>query len=581
MQQNKDKKFNKELKTFLKDNETPEDKLSEMTKLFQVKKSLSLFNEYKSKGYELSQLLTFLLLMPFYGAENIYVWVKSGIAPSNASSCKDAYYVSKNDERINWRLLLLIFAKRFRTLVNKRETLKKEGITAIIGDDTPIQKTGKKMENISLIHDHVTGNFIFGFKILVVGFWDGGSFIPLDFSIHREKGSQLEKARKTYRVAEKMLQNLHVKIAKACNVLKNKKERVLKHRSRVKEKPTNTNIKFFETAIASEKKAAIKVNKLKKEFAIRDTKLKELKTELKKVEKRYPAYGLSRKERQQQYKKKRTIVSSGYIRNKEADASKIEMFILMVLRALKNGFIPDYILTDSWFFCQDLLNTVEKMKKKGVRLLSMVKQDRRTYTLLPSGKIYNAHSLLKLYERQACYSRKIKAHYIKIPVLYGGIRVNLFFVKIGTKASWRLLITNDLNLAFLKMMEVYQIRWSIEVFFKECKQYLNLGGSHSSDFDGQIADATIAMLQHIMLTFFKRMNYQQSFGYLFKDISSEIIESTLAERLWEFFLEVIINICDILKIDIVEIYEEAMKNAEAMKLMKQLIYYKKEIKIAA
>ncbi|MQY80199.1 MAG: hypothetical protein GH151_13590 [Bacteroidetes bacterium] len=108
-------------------------------------------------------------------------------------------------------------------------------------------------------------------------------------------------------------------------MLKNKKERVLKHRSRVKENPTNANIKFFETAIASEKKAASKVNELKKEFAIRDTKLKELKTKLKKAEKRYPVYGLSRKERQQQYKKKRTIVSSGYIRNKEADASKIEI----------------------------------------------------------------------------------------------------------------------------------------------------------------------------------------------------------------------------------------------------------------
>ena len=45
------------------------------------------------------------------------------------------------------------------------------------------------------MHDHVTGRFLFGYKLLVCGYWDGGNFIPIDFSIHRERGGELDKAR--------------------------------------------------------------------------------------------------------------------------------------------------------------------------------------------------------------------------------------------------------------------------------------------------------------------------------------------------------------------------------------------------
>ncbi|MDR3338542.1 MAG: hypothetical protein LBT25_00355, partial [Candidatus Symbiothrix sp.] len=34
----------------------------------------------------------------------------------------------------------------------------------------------------------------------------------------------------------------------------------------------------------------------------------------------------------------------------------------------------------------------------------------------------------------------------------------------------------------------YQVRWTIEVFFKEGKGLLNLGGCQSSNFDAQIAE---------------------------------------------------------------------------------------------
>ena len=156
MQQNKANKFNEELGSIIKNTENVKTKIEEVMELFTFKKQLSVFDTLKKHGHEVSKLLGILVLLPFYGVDNIYNMIKSGITFEN----KDAYYDVKNNENIDWRMLLVLFAKRFGSLIQKRNTLKKIGITALIGDDSPFYKAGKMMENISMVHDHVTNNFI-------------------------------------------------------------------------------------------------------------------------------------------------------------------------------------------------------------------------------------------------------------------------------------------------------------------------------------------------------------------------------------------------------------------------------------
>lgn len=576
MQQNKANKFNQELGSILENQQEAQSKLESVMKLFELKKHLSVFDVLKAKGHEVSTLFRFLILLAFYGIDNIYNMAKSGLCEEN----KDAFYAVKTDARIDWRKLLLLCAKRFLFLANSRTTMQKEGITALIGDDSTFRKTGKKMENISRVHDHVTNTFVLGFKILVVGYWDGGNFVPIDFSIHREKGNKLKKAKEATRSGTKAVQRIKEKLKKSEASLATKQKSIEKHRAKVQANNTRTNMSNLEKAVLSVHKVKQRIDTIKKELLEKERHLADMKKEQIIVAKKYPEYGLSRKERKHQFSKNRNPSSPGYARSKEADISKTTMFIKMVVRAIKNGFVPDYILTDTWFFCQELLKTADRFSSKGVKLLSMAKIGNTKYTL-PNGKLHNAHSLIKIFQGKSHYNRDLKAHYIKVPVTYCGIRINLFFVKMGSKASWRLLVTNDLSAKFTDVMKVYQLRWSIEVFFKECKQYLNLGKSSSSDFDGQIADATIAMMQHIMLTFYKRMNHQQSFGELFKEISNQTIESSLAEKLWETFLQVLIAFDQILKIDIMEVYQEIFRNENAMLFMKQFIFQKSNLKNVA
>ncbi len=576
MQQNKNTKFKGELTTILNEESGIESKLESVMSLFAIKKQLSAFDSLKTRGHNLSDLLCCLILMSFQGVSNVF---KLTIQKPDIN--KDAYYSAKNNEHIDWRQLLILMALHFRWLISNRSSLQKEGITALIADDSPLKKTGKKMEKVSMIHDHVTNTFILGFKLLVLGFWEGGSFIPVNFSLHREKGSKLIKATYTHKQSIRAEQKAKADLTNAQQALERKQAAVNKHKAIAENTPTSTNLNRLINAVTAEEKAMQKVTSCEKLFQEKTTQQEKLKQERDKIAKTNPTYGLNRKEKAQQFKKKRTSNSCGSKRSKDADISKIDMLITMLKQAVEKGFVPDYVLTDTWFFCKELLSTVNDMATKGVKLLSMAKMGNTTYTLVSDRKRYNIHTLLKMRNRQAKYSRKLKAHYIKIPAVHADIRVDLFLVKFGCNGTWRLLITNDLNMTFTKVIEVYKLRWSIEVFFKECKQYLHLGGSHSSDFDAQIADTTLSMIQYIMLIFFKRMNYQQSFGEIFKDVSDELIESTLAETIWDLFIKVMVILAEIINADAMEMQIQAMRKPEALHMVKSLIFHKRELKSVA
>ena len=68
-------------------------------------------------------------------------------------------------------------------------------------DDTIDERVGYKIENITTVHDHVAGKKgnKYGFKNLVLGFFDGKSISPLDFSIHTEKALPTKKKKKQFK----------------------------------------------------------------------------------------------------------------------------------------------------------------------------------------------------------------------------------------------------------------------------------------------------------------------------------------------------------------------------------------------
>ena len=76
-------------------------------------------------------------------------------------------------------------------------------------------------------------------------------------------------------------------------------------------------------------------------------------------------------------------------------------------------------------------------------------------------------------------------------------------------------------------------------FFKESKQLVGLGNCQSNDFDTQVADTTITLIQHILLTLRYGFDHYESMGALFAGIKEGIISHRLNERLWGLFIELL------------------------------------------
>ena len=377
-----------------------------------------------------------------------------------------------------------MFSLKFIKLVAAQGGNNSGAPRCLIFDDSDLPKTGRYIEKISRIWDHVSRRFILGYKLLAMGYWDGASFIPLDFSLHRERGRNAEKP-----------------------------------------------------------------------------------------------FGLKKKEYRKQYKKKRKNGTHSWDRAREADSTKIESALKMFWRAISQGVQVDYVLMDSWFTCEAFVRAVKRVKKQTVHLIGMYKIPKTKFNYL-GDMLTHSQIRNKLGKVKRC--RKLRLYYKETLVDYNGVPIKMFFSRQGTNGKWRVFITTDTELSFIRMIEIYQIRWTVEVFFKEAKQLLGLGRCQSTDFDAQIADTTITMIQHILLTLKYRFEHYETKGALFNQVREGIIESRLDRRLWGLFIE-LIRLLEVLfeGIDEMELWEKILRDERAYEMIERLLPKEPELQKAA
>jgi len=453
-----------ELESVLCNNEKTNEGVLHFYSSFKIGWFLSTFGSLKNKGFEVSQLLLSLLI---FRLRNESICRMQNRSKNFLERIDDnTFYRLMNNPWMNWRNLLMGLAKQFALHVkSKGDSVL--GTTCFVLDDTDIEKTGKTFEFISRVFNHVTKLYPLGYKMLLLGFWDGKTLIATDCSLHREKGKK-------------------------------------------------------------------------------------------------KTFGLSKKESKLQFSKNRDSKSSGYKRVQELDMKKGVVAVSMIKRAVKNGFTASYVLMDSWFVNDYMIKSVRSIKNGAMHLLGMCKLDRRQY--LVDKKELNAQQLITKNERKKSkYSRKYKSTYISLVVDYKGTKVRLFIIRYNNAKNWTLLLTTDLTLSFVEAIELYQIRWTIEVLFKECKQYLRLGGSQNTDFDGQIADMTITLATHTILSLQKRFSSYETMGELFRETQQHLLELTLWGRLVKVFLKMVVQLATILSVDVEEMIEKLMQSDQTSK----------------
>lgn len=465
MQRNKNTKSLSEINSYCQESSIMVDIFNKLLNNFDLRYINSLFSDVKKRGVEGSKIFRSLFVFRFLDFNNVAQLMNSGVS-EELSHKKDVFYDFLNNPKIQWRKIMLLFVKQVCNLVFTKSEDTNDLPTCLVVDDSLLDKSGKTMEFVGKVFDHCTHTYRLGIKILTLGYTDGKTFLPLDFSIHNEPGKNGKRGLKT----------------------------------------------------------------------------KELKSQFTKI-------------RDQQ--------SNGHERAEEVSVDKITNAINMIKRCTKKWLKVEYVLADSWFICEKFIKGIKEINPK-VDVIGLMKMNR---SIMIGEKQYKANKIPEIKRKHIVHSRKFKCSYISIKITYKGIQMKGYWVKMNGQNQWKLLVSTNDTLTFSKAMNIYKQRWSIEVFFKDCKQNLGLNNCQSKDFDAHIATITIVFMNYMVLALKKRFEDYETLGILFKDFKNIMVKQTIIQRIWSVLIQLFDSVFALMGVDwtlfistLIEKQEEILKN---------------------
>lgn len=235
------------------------------------------------------------------------------------------------------------------------------------------------------------------------------------------------------------------------------------------------------------------------------------------------------------------------------EQSKPEMLRGMLSRALRADIHAQYFLADAWFATKPVLKLTEehaltaivRMKKNKMQYRAMTEAGQPVLLSAEalyqqqvkgqwhriSGRPYQSKSLVV--ELNLASSPKDEAHWITVKLLFvRGVNENK--AQAG-KHDWALFLSTDCQLSDDRILEIYALRWGIEVYFKEAKQKLGFLQEQSTHYATYIASIHLTGLRFCLLLFVQH----EEGGTRLSDSRNEMIKSLctldFASRLWGVF----------------------------------------------
>ena len=140
----------------------------------------------KRCGYSASELIQALCLFKVLGETISSMWYHKFYDLLQVG--KNCFYRMLTRSSMDWRRLLAVMAVHFIGILRSRKVDFYKGASCFILDDTTAEKTTKRGERVSRVFDYVISKCVLGYKVQILCVSDGTTTIPVDFSIHREKG---------------------------------------------------------------------------------------------------------------------------------------------------------------------------------------------------------------------------------------------------------------------------------------------------------------------------------------------------------------------------------------------------------
>ena len=245
--------------------------------------------------------------------------------------------------------------------------------------------------------------------------------------------------------------------------------------------------------------------------------------------------------------------TNGYKFRKESMLPKTEAAIMMIKDALNIGIAADYVLMDTWFTTEPMIQSIMDI---GLDVIGMIKQLKQRYRF--NGKMYTLLELQKFVD----YNGAANIFGSLCVTTKNGIPVKIVFVRNRNKKSDCLyILSTDISLSDSEIVRIYGNRWSIECFFKASKSFLKLGSEFQCrSYSAMVSHTTIVFVRYILLEWIRRnQNDERSYGELFYMFCDDIQDMDLTNAL-QSLMALFVDIVTTFSAKITELIKNQVSN---------------------
>jgi len=238
--------------------------------------------------------------------------------------------------------------------------------------------------------------------------------------------------------------------------------------------------------------------------------------------------------------------------------SKPQMAADMMKRAVRCGIEADYVIADAWFGTKSMMRAalglemcaILRMKKSKMRYRAVIKG--RKHEFLNAQELY-AGVVKREWKKVRGLPWKAVSLDVELDLAEDDDKtprwqaVRLLFVRGLTEPGeadagqkdWALFLSTDVQLGMSKMLEIYALRWGIEVYFKEAKQHLGFLKEQTATFASHTASIHLCAIRYLMLMHNKLAAHESRIGDIRSTIKEQLDTLSFAGRLWQIFRSII------------------------------------------
>ena len=267
------------------------------------------------------------------------------------------------------------------------------------------------------------------------------------------------------------------------------------------------------------------------------------------------------------FKDGRSIVAQRH--RAAVNQSKPEMARAMIARAPRAGIDARYLLADAWFGTKPMIAMAEDALLTAIVRMKKNKMKYRHSLHMPDKVICQDMDLCALYqsavrgqwEKVAGQPYQSKTVVVDLNLndpkdeTERWIKVRLLFVRgvpAGDKTQpakhdWCVFLSTDTQLDASNMLELYAMRWAIEVYFKESKQHLGFLKEQARHYACYVASIHLSAIRFCLLVIAKHQHGASGVAHMRQQIVGNATQIDFAARLWGCFRALLVGALDELK----------------------------------